>query len=84
MTLRELITDAPLERSNRHLLKKSAFLFGDRVIVSDEALYVNEHEWFREVEGVRMFLPDMAKSYPLAYLQKLSVPCLMNLNMIRE
>lgn len=31
-----------------------------------------------------MFLPDLAKSYLLAYHQKLSVPCLMNGNVTRE
>lgn len=77
-TLRELITDAPLEGSNRCLLEKSSFLFGDQVTIPDESLYVYEHKWFRKVEGIQMFLPKMARSYPLAYLQKLSVACTMN------
>lgn len=51
-TLKELITDTPLEGSNHCLLVKSAFLFRDQVIVADEALYVDECKWFREVESV--------------------------------
>lgn len=83
-THRKLIIDVPLKGLNRYLLEKSIFLFGDRVTVSDETLYVDEHKWFWEVEGVRMFLFDIAKSYPLVYLQKLSVPCLIDWNIIIE
>lgn len=63
-TLRELITDALLKGSNYRLLEKSTFLFGDRVKTSDEILYIDEHKWLREIDGVRIFLPDMVRSYP--------------------
>lgn len=55
MTFRELIIDAPLEGSNNRLLEKSTLLFGDQVMVSDEALYVDKHKWFRKVEVSECF-----------------------------
>lgn len=82
--LRELVTDAPLEGSNLCLLEKPKFLFGDEVTVPDEALYVFEYKWLRKVGGVQTFLPDIARSYSLAYLQKLSVSWSMGWNMTRE
>lgn len=44
-TLGELTTGVPLERLNRHPLKKFAFLFEDQMKTSDEVLYVDEHKW---------------------------------------
>lgn len=79
----EIITDASLEGSGCRMLEKSQFLFEDRVATSDEALYVDEHKWLREIDTVRKLLPDMMRSYPLSYLQKLFIPCHMNWNMTR-
>lgn len=41
------------------------------------------HKWFREIDGVRMFLPDMARGYPLSFLQGLSDPRQMSWNITR-
>lgn len=80
----ELATISPLEGSNHRLLEKPKFLFGDEVTIPDETLYMYQHKWLREGGGVQKFLPDMARSYPLAYLQKLSVLRSMDWNVTRE
>lgn len=54
-TFRELITEALQEGSNRCLFEKSAFLFVDQITILDEALYVDDHKWLREVEGAGCF-----------------------------
>lgn len=70
----ELIIDARLEGSNHCSLENSAFLLGDRVIVSDESFYIGEHKWLREMEVVRIFLSNMARNYPLVYFSKVIDP----------
>lgn len=84
VTLRDLITDAPSKGSNYHLLEKSSLLFGDHVTILDVAIYVYGQRWLRKVESVRIFLPDIAKSYLLVYLQKLLNPHTMNWNASKE
>lgn len=81
-TLKELITDALLEGSNCCPLEKFNFLFGDQVTTLDETLYV--YKWIWKVEGVQIFLPDITRCYPLAYIQKLLVPHTMGWNVTRE
>lgn len=45
---------------------------------------MKEHKWLQEVNGVQMFLPDMARSYLLVYFQKLSVPHTMSWHVTKE
>lgn len=79
-TEREIITDASCETVNREALEKPCFLFGDKVMVFDEVLFEKESKWFHQVVGLFIFFPDMERSYPLVYLQKLSTPCRMDLD----
>lgn len=83
-TLSELATDAPLEETSRCSWEKPWFLFGDIVATLDEVLCVKEHKWLQKVEGVRIFLSDLARSYLLVYLQKLLVPCTMNWHVTKD
>lgn len=53
-------------------------------MVPDETVYVDEHKWIQEVEGVWMFRSNMVRSYPLMYLQKPPIPHLMNWSMTKE
>lgn len=78
-----MITNTPFEGTNHRPLEKSVFFYGDLVTVSDKMLHVDEHKWVREINGIKMFLPGMARSYSLAYLQKLSIPHHMNWNITR-
>lgn len=43
ITAREIMADAPVEAVNREALAKSAFLFGNKVLASDETLFEEDN-----------------------------------------
>lgn len=65
------MTDTSFEAVNREVLVKLTFLFGDKVLSLDEILFEEESKWLHKVGNLLMFFPDMERSYPLAYLQRL-------------
>lgn len=50
VTFREIVTDAPFEALNYEAMEKSAFLFGDKVAISDEVLFEEQSKWLHQVE----------------------------------
>lgn len=83
-TAREIITDAHFEAMNHEVLAKLDFLFGDKILNSDEILFKEESKWFYQVGDFMMFLPNMEWSYPFVYLQRLSAPRQLDLDLTRE
>lgn len=73
-TLRELISNTPLQGANREEFEKPTFLFGDSVIIIEECLYEEVCKWFHQIDNVRMFIPKITRSYSLTYLHSIPVP----------
>lgn len=82
-TLRELISDVPLEGTNSEELEKPAFLFGDSILVSEESLFEDECKLLHHV-GDRMFILEMERSCSLTYLQGISTPRQMELSLTKN
>ena len=67
------MTNGRFESDTRISLKKSDFFFDDAITEDDRILYDEDYKWLRQIRDRRLFLPNMERMYPLAYLQHMSV-----------
>ena len=51
-TLRELISDGRFESTDRHLLRKLVFLFGDVIEENEEVLFDGYYKWLHQIGGI--------------------------------
>lgn len=55
----EIITNVPFKALNHKTMEKPNFMFGNKVLASDEEFYYEESKWLHRVGDLYMFLPDM-------------------------
>ena len=77
-TLREILSDGQFESDSRTLLRKPDFFFGDSVKEDEAALYDGNYKWLCQIGDGKFFLSNMERTYPLAYLQHMSVLQIMD------
>ena len=84
LIVRELITDAKLETSERKLMRKPIYIFGDVIDANDDKLFNGNYKWLRKIGDRFFFLPNMTRMVPLSYLQSVSIPRQMDWDLTRE
>ena len=67
------MTSGQFESDTHIVLKKLDFFFGDAITKDDRVLFDRDYKWLRQIGDRRFFLPNMERTYPLAYLQHMSV-----------
>jgi len=83
LTFREIISDSQFESDSHTLLRKPAFFFGDSIEEDEIALYDGNYKWLRRIGDRKFFLPNMERTYPLAYLQHMSVCQIMDWDLVK-
>jgi len=78
LTLREILSDGQFEPDSGTLLRKPAFFFGDSVKENEASLNDRNYKWLRQIGDRKFFLPNMERTYPLAYLQHMFVCRMMD------
>ena len=78
LTLREIFSDGQFESDSRTLLRKPVFFFGDSIKEDEAVLYDGNYKWLRQISDRKFFLPNLERTYPLAYLQHISVRRIMD------
>ena len=82
-TLWEILSNGQFESDSRTLLRKPAFFFGDSIEEDETALYDENYKWLRRIGDRKFFLSNMERSYPLAYLQHMSVRQIMDWDLVK-
>jgi len=73
LTFWEIITNGRFESDIHIALKNPNFFFGDAIAEGDKILYDRDYKWLRQIGDRRLFLSNMERMYPLAYLQHMLV-----------
>jgi len=73
----EILFDGQFESDSCTLLRKPAFFFGDLIEEDETPLYDGNYKWLHRTGDRKFFLPNMEKTYHLAYLQHMSVRQMM-------
>ena len=68
LMLREILSDGQFESDSYTLLRKPGFFFGDSIEEDDVARYDGNYKWLCRIGDRKFFLPNMERTYPLAYL----------------
>jgi len=84
LTLQEIISDGLFESDSHTLLRKPAFFFGDSIEEDETALYDRNYKWLRQIGDRKFFLPNMERTYPLAYLQHVPVRRIMGWDLVKS
>ena len=83
LTLREILSDGQFESDSRTLLRKPTFFFGDSIEEDETALYDGNYKWLRRIGNRKFFLPNMERTYPLPYLQHMSMRRIMDWDLVK-
>ena len=68
--------------TDRCLLRKLVFLFGDAIEENEDVLFDGNYKWLC-LGGDHFFLPIMEQKFPLLYLQSMSLPQYMDWDLVR-
>lgn len=63
-------------------LRKPRFFFDNAIILDDSFMLQGTHRWLRTINKENHFLLVMQRMYGLAYLQHLSIPRNMKLDLV--
>ena len=66
LTMRSILTTAPLEDIDRRTYKKPNFMFGDAASDPDRQLQAGEGQWIFELDGEKFYLPSNKRHFPLS------------------
>jgi len=66
LTLRSILTTAPLEDIDRRTYKKPDFMFGDAALDPDHQLQAGEGPWIFQLDGEKFYLPTNRRHIPLS------------------
>ena len=66
LTMRSILTTAPLEDIDRRTYKKPNFMFGDAAPDPDRQLQAGEGQWIFELDGEKFYLPSNKRHFPLS------------------
>jgi len=83
-TLWKIFSDGQFESDSRTLLRKPIFFFGDSVKEDEATLYDGNYKWLCRIGDRKFFLPNMERTYPLAYLQHMSVCRIMDWDLVKS
>ena len=83
VTLREIISNALFETDSHTPLRKPGFFFGDAIEEDDRILYDGNYKWLCQIGDKRFFLLNKESTYPLSYLQHMSVHHMMDWDLSR-
>jgi len=84
LTFREIITNGRFKSDSYITLKKPDFFFGDAIAEDDRILYDRDYKWLCQIGDRRLFLPNIERMYPLAYLQHMSVRHVIEWNLSKS
>jgi len=84
LTPQEILSDGQFESDSLTLLRKPAVFFGDSIEEDETALYEGNYKWLHRIGDRKFFLPNMERTYPLAYLQHMSVRQMMDWDLVKQ